>query len=169
MGTLEEIKRIELQKEENMKRNAINMTEKPLSEEAERAVQAAKNDEISHVNQLGYNPYETRKVTAGQAATASIAMTHGLVNAGETTSNNTTSNARSSQAVIPPVQAPAEAMISADENELLQIDPVFDNAFSELITANPKEKISKSLRIMKKLISNASSAPADDPKRKVRI
>lgn len=167
--TPEEMKRIELQKEENMKRNAINMTEKPLSEETERAVQAAKNDEISHVNQLGYNPYETRKVTAGQASTASIAMTHGSVNAGETPSNNTRSNARSTQAVIPPVQAPAEAMISADENELLQIDPVFDNAFSELITANPKEKISKSLRIMKKLISNATSAPADDPKRKVRI
>ena len=167
--TPEEMKKIELQKEENMKRNAIHMSEKPLSEEAERAVQAAKKDEVSHTNQLGYNPYETKKVTAGQASTASIAMTHGVINAGGNPSNNIVSNVRSSQTAIPPVQAPADAMISTDENELLQIDPAFDEAFSELITINPKENISKSLRIMKKLISNATSAPADDPKRKVRI
>merc|ERR1712127_201591 len=93
--TPEERKKIELQKEENIKRNAIHMAEKPLSEEAKRAVEAAKKDEAVHINQLGYNPYETRKVTAGQASTASIAMAHGAVDGGANPNNNTVSDTAS--------------------------------------------------------------------------
>lgn len=184
--TKEELQRIELQKEENIKRNAIHMADKPLSEEAKKAVEAAKLDEAHHANQLGYNPYEARKVTAGQASTASVAMTHGTINAGksiggtssnrttsnvsETSSNRTTSNtSASSLSAIPPIQPPSEAMIMAEVDDLKEIDPSFDEAFSELITANPKEKISKSLRIIRKLIVNATSSPSHDPKRKVRI
>jgi hypothetical protein len=45
----------------------------PQSEEARRAVEAAKRGESTLAAQLGYNPYETNKSTAGQARNATVA------------------------------------------------------------------------------------------------
>ena len=39
---------------DNIRRNAVNMANKPLSEEAEKAVKAAKQDEANHTNQYIY-------------------------------------------------------------------------------------------------------------------
>mmetsp|Transcript_23400 Transcript_23400/g.34812 ORF Transcript_23400/g.34812 Transcript_23400/m.34812 type:complete len:410 (+) Transcript_23400:158-1387(+) len=172
--TPEEIERINLQKEENIKRNAINMADKPLSEEAKRAVQAAKQDEANHSNQLGYNPYEVRKVTAGQASTASVAMAHGSINAGNQggTSNSAPPPASSAApaAALPTVQSPPEAVAPVEEEKTMKkINDAFDEAFITVLTTNSNDKIPKSMRIMRKLIINATTSPADDPKRKVRI
>lgn len=174
--TPEQLQKIELQKEENMKRNAIHMANKPLSDEAKKAIQAAKFDEAKHAAELGYNPYEVRKVTAGQASTASVAMAHGAINAGSGSGGTTGSSSPS----IPSVQPPTNAMIPLSETtsttkpQYKPINSVFDEAFKELTNSNNSdsnnEKISKSLRILRKLIANATSASSpNDPKRNVRM
>ena len=164
--TPEELKRIELQKEENMKRNSIHMADKPLSEQAQRAVHAARQDEAHHAHQLGYNPYEVRNVTAGQASSASVAMSHGSINAGAAGGGNgivQSSSNKSSSSSSQTIKSKTRIQIKGT------IDPDFDEAFTELINTNPRDKLSKTLRILKKLIHNAISALPDDPKRQVRI
>lgn len=50
------------------------------------------------------------------------------------------------------------------------INSTFDDAFTSLITTNnSEEQVKKSLRIMRKLISNVTAQDADDGKNKVRI
>ena len=179
--TPEQLQKIELLKEENIKRNAVQMANKPMSEEAKKAVEAAKYDEAKHAQQLGYNPYEVRKVTAGQASSASVAMTHGAITAGNGSGGDIgLSAAPPSSTSIPVVQPPTNSMIPATETRNTSnqpgnkpIDTVFDEAFNELLhsnhTDNDTEQISKSLRILRKLILNATKAPVNDPKRNVRI
>lgn len=177
--TPEELQKIDLQKEENMKRNAIHMANKPLSEEAKKAVEAAKKDEVDHTNQLGYNPYEVRKVTAGQAATASVAMTHGSIKGGDggdggaggtsTSRASATTRPAATTSSIPAVRPPPDSLIAAEDLISKSVNQAFDEAFHAVVTTNSNEKVPKSLRIMKKLIVNATTSSPDDPKRKVRI
>jgi hypothetical protein len=197
--TPEQIQKIENQKLQNIQNNLKNMNNEPKSEEAKKAVEAAKQDEIQHMHSLGYNPYEVRKVTAGQASSASIAMTHGAINASGVESGSASASASASASgnnvaplsstSIPLVQQPANAFIPAPDNtNSNQIDPsgAFDTALTEILTSNPTKKsnISKTLRILKKLITNVIATPAtatssssssssplsmDDPKRKIRI
>ena len=73
-------KKIEEQREEQARKNAeegIGTT--TTSAESKRAVEAAKAGEAQHAAALGYNPYETNKVSAGQARTATVAVTHGAL------------------------------------------------------------------------------------------
>jgi len=140
--TTEEKQRIEAQREEYASINAQHMMkDKPLSEETKKAVEAAKTDEVSHAAALGYNPYVQANVSAGQAKTAAVAMAHGTVNAGETQKNST-----------PPPAAVKQ------ERESDTIEPVFDDAFTTLVTTNlDREQISQSLTIIRKLILNATT------------
>lgn len=163
--TSDDIKRLNLQKEENIKRNEIEMANKPLSKEAQMAIQAAKKVEAQHSSQLGYNPYEARKVSAGQASSASVAMAHGSINAENAPSNIQTSSSNT----IPSVRPPPEAMKPVPEKSLKNINHLFDEALNTVMTSNPSENVPKSLRIMRKLIANATTSPPNDPKRQVRI
>ncbi len=178
--TPEELQRLNLQKEENIKKNAIHMADKPLSEEAKRAVEAAKRDEADHADMLGYNPYEVRKVTAGQASTASVAMTHGAINAGsgagDGSSGNSTSANSAPVTALPTVRPPSEPVTPVDEpksqsESLPKINDAFDEAFTAVLTSNTSDgaNIPKAVRIMRKLIINATTSPPNDPKRKVRL
>lgn len=168
--TPEDMERINLQKEENIRRNAVNMADKPLSEEAKKAVQAAKQDEANHANQLGYNPYEVRKVTAGQASTASVAMTHGTIKAGNQNEGASNTSPSAPVAALPTIRPPSEAVAPVEEKKSIKkINDAFDEAFTAVLTTNANDKIPKSFRIMRKLIVNATTSPADDPKRQVRI
>ena len=138
--TPEEIQKIENQKLQNIQNNLKNMSNEPKSEEAKKAIEAAKQDEIKHMNSLGYNPYEVRKVTAGQASSASISMTHGAMTASDVGNGNGTSSASTS---IPLVQQPTDAFIPEPENiNNHQIDPTgaFDTALTEILTSNPTKK-----------------------------
>ena len=49
---------------------------RPITKEARIAIQQAKMDEQLHSAQLGYNPYETARMSAGQAKTATVNKTH---------------------------------------------------------------------------------------------
>ena len=153
-----EKRKIEEQREEMARKNAVVMADLgPQSEEARIAILEAKNLEVDHMNELGYNPYEASKSTAGQAATATVAMNHGTFDAGKavmaTQSSQITEKKRGDQ--------------SGDNNNTSSFVPEsFDAAFTIVVTTNQEENVKKSLRIMRKLIQNALS---DENKRKVRI
>jgi len=51
------------------------------SEETRRAVAAVKQAEMEDAKKLGYNPYEAKAMTSGQARTATVAMVKGEINA----------------------------------------------------------------------------------------
>lgn len=147
--TAAEKQRIEERREINEGNNAQHMMrDKPLSEETKKAVEAARTDEVSHANALGYNPYEQANVSAGQAKTASVAMAHGTVNSGVIVHEGAVENTAPPQTAAVPKRQPESG----------SIDPTFDDAFTLLITTNlDRQQISQSLVIMRKIIINATT------------
>lgn len=192
--TPEERDKIERQKLENEKKNTSIWTSsnEPMTHEAREAVRIAKNDEAKHVQELGYNPYEAARSTGKQGANATVAAKHGTMNAtqgapapsgsgggggsGGGQSRATSSGSGSSNNTNLAKQTTSSSTSSLpDLNDLTPIDTEFDEAFTTLITHNvstpaQKQGLSKSLRIMKKLILNAiTEGQTDDKKRMVRI
>lgn len=153
-----EKRKIEEQREELARKNALEMSDKgPQSEEARMAVLAAKGLEQDHMEQLGYNPYESSKATAGQAATATVSMNHGTFDAGKSASSTGQTNVTENKKGV---------KSGSKSNDTSPIPESFDGSFTIVVTTNQEEKVKKSLRIMRKLIQNASS---DENKRQIRI
>lgn len=137
------------------------IVEEPQSEAAKAAVLEAKNKEAALAAELGYNPYETNKVTAGQARNATVAVTHGTI-----------SKSDSADAPIPAVRPPTDALDQAKER--LPPSPDFAQAFETVVTANDQKSAVSSIAILRKLIVNATTkgqeSSEDAPKfRKVRL
>ena len=130
------------------------VSHEPMSEESKKAAEAAKADESVLAAQLGYNPYETARATAGQARNASVTMTHGTIqNKEETPVPN--------KAASPPTLPVA-------------LSPEFEDAYAMLVTTNEEAVVKKSIGIMHTLIVNATTKgqdTADDAAkfRKVRL
>ena len=160
-------KRIEEQREEQARRNAAEgIGAATSSDESKRAVAAAKAGEAQHAAALGYNPYETKKVSAGQARTATVAVTHGaLGDAGGTSSDG--GGASSSAAAAPGAVAPPSDPVSAassDTGNLTHIDPQFDEAFEAIaLHTSNNETATQALTIMRKLIVNATTKGQTGP------
>ena len=151
-----ERQQIEKERQERLQK----MSSEPMSEQSKAAREAAKQSEAELSNQLGYNPYETNRATAGQARNATTVSKHG------TLSSAGPANATALQAPNP-VSAPQEIVAA-------EIDPTFDAAFETLVTANDQASAFNSLSIMKKLIVNATTkgqGTTDDAAkfRKVRL
>lgn len=109
----------------------------PMSEESRKAAEKAKADEGLHAAQLGYNPYETARATAGQARNATVAMTHGTIeNKDGTPSPN---------APAPPPTLPEAVSVE------------FEDAYTTLVTTNDEDNVKSSIGIMCKLIVNATT------------
>lgn len=150
-----EKRKIEEQREEMARKNAVAMADLgPQSEEARIAILEAKNLEVDHMNELGYNPYEASKSTAGQAATATVTMNHGTFDAGKAVMATQNS------------QVTEKERGDKSKKNSPAVSESFDAAFTIVVTTNQEENVKKSLRIMRKLIQNAIS---DEKKRKVRI
>mmetsp|Transcript_627 Transcript_627/g.794 ORF Transcript_627/g.794 Transcript_627/m.794 type:complete len:387 (-) Transcript_627:166-1326(-) len=96
------------------------VSNEPMSEEARKAVEDSKNYEALHAAQLGYNPYETARMGAGQARTATTTVTHGTINAGAEGGNTGTP---APNTVSPPSNPVQPSDVDAP------IDPAFDEAF----------------------------------------
>mmetsp|Transcript_21276 Transcript_21276/g.61039 ORF Transcript_21276/g.61039 Transcript_21276/m.61039 type:complete len:465 (-) Transcript_21276:194-1588(-) len=171
--TIADRKRIEEQREEQARRNATEgIGAATTSDESKRAVAAAKAGEAQHAAALGYNPYETNKVSAGQARTATVAVTHGaLGDAGGSDSasggNAPTSAGASSSTAAPGAVAPPSNPVSAaslDADNLTNINPQFGEAFEAvaLHTSN-NETATQALTIMRKLIVNATTKGQTGP------
>ena len=102
-----------------------------------RAVAEVKQAEQADTAKLGYNPYEAKNMTSGQARTAKVAMV-----AGEIDANNAPTK----------ITSPGEVSKPKDPT----LSPEFEQAFSTLVTSNSDNAaVLKSLGIMRKLIKNA--------------
>lgn len=116
------------------------------SEASKKAAAAAKEQEAKLAAELGYNPYETSKATAGQARKATVANTHGSMSSGGD------SNTDSIPTTAPPPELPA-----ASEKEDINLSPDFQHAFEVCVTSNDSEAVKSSFGILRKLITNATT------------
>lgn len=158
--TLEQKNKIAEQREINARKNAEQMFKAPISDVSKKAVEAAKQEESKHAQKLGYNPYESVRATGQQGVVASIVSTHGTLSTHEIEDIHESKNKKESKKVNEYIA-----------NEQCPIAPEFDNAFSTLVlTNNHDEKLAKSLRIIRKLILNATTdGRTDEKKRMIRI
>lgn len=147
-------------KELEMERDAqLRQQEAPQSEEARQAMEAAKKSEADWASQLGYNPYETNKVTAGQARNATVTSQHGSV------SDGTGSDTK--EQPIPNVQPPTNPSTAADDERdesdamLLSQIPQFDEAYTTMVTTNAHDDVVASFNIIRKLVVNATTKGQD--------
>jgi hypothetical protein len=116
------------------------------SEETRRAIDAVKQAERADAEKLGYNPYEAKAMTSGQARTATVAMTTGTISA-----ENAPPKLTGGMASPGRTNAPADP---AD----VSLDPAFEHAFQTLVTSNADAAaVLKSIKIMRTLITNATT------------
>ncbi|KAL7579865.1 hypothetical protein ACA910_004876 [Epithemia clementina (nom. ined.)] len=156
------------------------------SEASREAVEAAKRSEATTAAQLGYNPYETNRVTAGQARNATVAATRGSM---QTTTNSNgndtttkTATALSSTSAMPPLPAvrpPTDP--GSDDNSIQSSKPKvpvshdFEVAYETMVTSNQHVEVVNSFSVLRKLILNATTKGQSDDEtqaakfRKVRL
>jgi hypothetical protein len=131
--------------EERLARVTEMANQEPMTEASRKAREEAKNREAANAAQLGYNPYETSRATAGQARSATTAQSHGTM---QGTSDG--SGTASLPVVRPPAETPAikEDMIPSSS---------FSEAFESVVTSNENAAAISSMGIMRKLIVNATT------------
>ena len=148
-------------KEIEMERDAqLRQQEAPRSEEARKAMEAAKKSEAQWASQLGYNPYETNKVSAGKARNATVTSQHGSVGSGGDADANSSSG---QQQNIPEIRQPSDPVQAADDSDpnsdaiLFSQSPEFEDAYTTMVTTNSHDNVVSSFGIMRKLVSNATT------------
>eukprot|EP00573_Skeletonema_grethae_P005563 CAMPEP_0201709204 /NCGR_PEP_ID=MMETSP0578-20130828/57974_1 /ASSEMBLY_ACC=CAM_ASM_000663 /TAXON_ID=267565 /ORGANISM="Skeletonema grethea, Strain CCMP 1804" /LENGTH=456 /DNA_ID=CAMNT_0048198159 /DNA_START=69 /DNA_END=1439 /DNA_ORIENTATION=- len=126
----------------------LHTTDVEDSEETKRAIEASKQAERDDAEKLGYNPYEARAMTSGQARTATVAMTTGTISATNAPSKISGDTASPGRTNAP--SDPGDASVS--------LDPAFEHAFQTLVTSNAEHNaVLKSMKIMRTLITNATT------------
>ena len=134
------------------------------SEASRQAAAAAKEQEAKLAAELGYNPYEISRATAGQARNATVAATHGNMSSGE---------ADAIPVTAPPPDLPAAAPDS--DNDPVRVSDDFAHAFETCVTSNDGSAVQSSFSILRKLIVNATTKGQQDDEsaaqkfRKVRL
>jgi len=123
-------------------------TQRIDSSATRRAVAEVKQAEQADTAKLGYNPYEAKNMTSGQARTAQVAMV-----AGEIDANNAPTKMSGEGTAAAASSHPGEVSKPKDPTKL---SPEFEQTFSTLVTSNSDNAaVLKSLGIMRKLIKNA--------------
>lgn len=118
------------------------------SEASKQAAAAAKEQEAKLAAELGYNPYETSRATAGQARNATVAVTHG---------NMQGSSGNNAETASIPEASPPPDLPAADETESVHVSTDFAHAFETCVTSNDNESVKSSFGILRKLIVNATT------------
>lgn len=136
-----------------------------LSAATQAALAQAKTAEQQTVSQLGYNPYEAKSMSAGQARNAVTVTTHGAIRTDPTASS-------SSAGAIPNVAAPRPLQATDDDpspsslqqQQQQQLPPrEFAQAFETTVTSFPDhDAVVNSLTILRKLILNATTKGQDN-------
>merc|ERR1712151_279877 len=124
-----------------------------MSEESKKAVEGAKASEALHVQNLGFNPYETTAVTAGQAKKTVVDVIHGEINTNIVAEAPTPSSTNTNNT---PTQPPPPSMHES-----------FDATFSTFLSSSNSSN-KTSLSILTKLITNALTK-TDDKFKRVRL
>lgn len=141
----------ELRKQkEEQRQNESTATE---SEHVKAAREAAKRDEATLAKQLGYNPYEPARATAGQARNATTATQHGAFQADHTGERLSTADAA---AAAPPPNT--TSVVSSAEDLLEQTSLEFQEAYTTTVsTTMDAAHVKTSFGICRKLVANATS------------
>ena len=143
------------------------------SEASKEAVEAAKRNEAQTAAQLGYNPYETNRVTAGQARNATVAVTHGSI-------QNTEGSSSTALPHLPATRPPSDPAVNSNETTStvaasVRVSHDFEVAYETVVTANKHDDVVNSFSILRKLILNATTKGQVDDEaqaskfRKVRL
>lgn len=141
----------------------LKLQEAPRSEAAKQAMEAAKRNEAALANQLGYNPYEANKSTAGQARNATTIIKMGAL--GESGASGGDGGGHAShQRRVPTVAPPADTAGSNDtdnednKNALITSEfQDFDDAYTTVIANNEHEAVVTAFGIIRKLVKNATT------------
>lgn len=149
------------QQQQQQQQSATLVDDAPRSEQAKRAAAAAKQGEAALAQQLGYNPYEPARATAGQARNATVTAQHGSL-AGP-----------SSIPTVAPPTVPVEP-VSEDDSHLDEVPSEFQEALATMVSACPQDLVQSTCGIIKKLVLNAitkGQTPNEDASkfRKVRL
>jgi hypothetical protein len=170
--TKEQREKIQMQREKRLAGEMMNgyktLTKEPLSEEAKKAVQDAKMQEAAHAAELGYNPYETMRGTGKQASSAVTTLHHGSLKSHQGDKDNDDDGNGNGNG--------NENEHDKNGNIMESIDPAFDEAFAILVSNihdDPSQtrsmSVKKSLRVMRKLIQNATVDGQTLDKKRVRL
>jgi hypothetical protein len=132
----------------------------PKSEASKVAVEEAKKKEALTAAELGYNPYETNRATAGQARQATVAVTHGAIQAasGGGVAANDSGALAAPNAVRPPPNALLEytADGAGGASSAPPPPPEFEHALEVLVTSS-EDGGASSLSTLHKLVLNATT------------
>lgn len=161
--TLKSKKEILMEQEEQAKRLQELQNQGPQSYATHAAVQAAKQDEIKSAQQLGFNLYETAKMTGDKARNTVVDVQHGSIGGG----NDSNSGGPPSRAtpVAPTSTNNSNNSVARTKPKKLiaSIDESFDTAFFTLksISQNPDTNnnidVKKSTTTIHKLVTNATT------------
>jgi len=136
----------------------------PQTEASRRAAEAAKRGEQDLARELGYNPYEAIKKTAGQARVATATTQHGAITA--------PSGGNASSSPIPAVAAPRDPAMASDgggatiDDALYRNDPAYLDFLEGLALVSSATDASASrsgLKIARTLLVNATTKGQQDP------
>jgi PUB domain len=141
----------------------LKQQEVPRTEEARKAMEAAKQSEAAFANELGYNPYAANKANAGQARNATVTAQHGAVGSG---GGDATSKPKSK--AIPTVRPPADIPAENDKHQeatddaiVISTSPAFEEPYTAIITTNSHEDVVNSFGIMRTIVKNATTKGQD--------
>ena len=157
--TIKHVTKSTLLKQQQQQQN-IDHDQAPQTEASRRAAAAAKQGEADLAAELGYNPYEAIKKTAGQARSATTTTQHGAITAPGGSGSSTAASA----APIPAVASPSSPTTAASEQgeTMIPDDPnfpihEFEEALATVASASDKPAAKNGLKIAKKLITNATT------------
>jgi PUB domain len=143
-----------LKLEEERRQRIEDDKAKVLSAATQAAQQQAKNAELATVNQLGYNPYESKSMTSGQARNAVTAVTHGSVGGPTNGASAPPPGGSGGMAPLPTVAPPRPIPAASEIEPSLE----FQQAFETTVTSCTDHAVAvQSIAILRKLIVNATT------------
>lgn len=159
------------QQQQQQQQSISAISNEPLTEASRIAATNAKHDESKLAAQLGYNPYEAAKSTAGQARTATTTVQHGVMgSSGPGTSSSSapvSSRPTATSSGMPGVVSePSNPATIAQENDSTsttmatsssQPNDDFELAYATVLSATDPVVSKNSISIMRKLIVNATT------------
>ena len=150
--TMKHVTKTTLLKQQQQQQQLQEHDVDPQSEASRKAARAAKQGEADLAAELGYNPYEAVKKTAGQARAATTTTHHGAIAVPGGVATATATATTTNIPTVAPPKNPTTAIVE---------DPRFPYAeFEEAlatIASSDKQTAKSGLKISKKLIVNATT------------
>jgi hypothetical protein len=151
--------------------------QQPLSAATLEAQALAKASEAKTAREFGYNPYQSKSLSAGQARNAVVTSTHGsIAETGSSHGATTAAAAVSSVGVATAAAAPGRVAPPRDPvPATADIPDSVQLAFETMVTSNTgddQKAVVDSLKILKTLLANATGKgqqPGQDKFRTVRL